>query len=186
MVASPGDPPQVSSARVALVEQVREHDIGRRPLIGRDNVLLAEATEQGHYAGRAWLHLDHDSAGIYDMEIWPPFRRQGLGRELLTLLVTEGKRRGARTIMGETLYLLRIHTSRRGADMVETFSWRDLEAITSARLKVARRRLPLLLVAGPQPRRSPSIPQRALESPLKWPCPSSRSISLKSFPGRAA
>jgi GNAT superfamily N-acetyltransferase len=98
MVASPGDPPQVSSARVALVEQVREHDIGRRPLIGRDNVLLAEATEQGHYAGRAWLHLDHDGAGIYDMEIWPPFRRQGLGRELLTLLVTEGKRRGARTI----------------------------------------------------------------------------------------
>lgn len=98
MAAAPADVPPASGDRVALVDDVRDHDKGRRSLVGRADVLLAEATVGGCYAGRAWLHLADDVAGIYDMEVWPRFRRRGLGRELLGTLVAEGAMRGARIV----------------------------------------------------------------------------------------
>jgi GNAT superfamily N-acetyltransferase len=110
MAAAPADVPRASGDRVALVDDVRDHDSGRRALAGRTDVVRAEATVGGRYAGRAWLYLDDDVAGIYDMEVWPRFRRRGLGRELLAVLVAEGARRGARiatlnaTPEGDKLY----------------------------------------------------------------------------------
>lgn len=110
MAAAPAAVPRASGDRAAIVDVVQDHDSGRRALVGRVDVVLAEATVGGRYAGRAWLHLDDDVAGIYDMDVWPRFRRRGLGRELLGTLVAEGARRGARIVTlnatpeGEKLY----------------------------------------------------------------------------------
>ena len=43
----------------------------------------AVARVDGHLAGRGWAFAPRDIAGIYDMDVWPAFQRQGLGRALL-------------------------------------------------------------------------------------------------------
>jgi GNAT superfamily N-acetyltransferase len=47
-------------------------------------------------AGRAWSFLDRDLAGIFDMAVWPPFRRQGLGTGLLYAVCAAARQAGAR------------------------------------------------------------------------------------------
>jgi GNAT superfamily N-acetyltransferase len=37
----------------------------------------------GRFAGRAWSHLSEGLAGVFDMAVWPAFRRRGLGTGLL-------------------------------------------------------------------------------------------------------
>jgi GNAT superfamily N-acetyltransferase len=98
MTAAPSDVPVIRQSRVRLASRVREHDQGRAHLLNRPDVFLAEAAVDGRYAGRAWLHVADDIAGIYDMEVWPGFRRQGLGRELIGLLVDAAVRSGARVV----------------------------------------------------------------------------------------
>lgn len=99
-----------ASGRVRLTPRLRAEESGREGLARRDDVLRAEATVDGRYAGHAWLHLDGDLAGLYDMEVKRRFRRRGLGRRLLSTLAAEGARRGARRIAlnatpeGERLY----------------------------------------------------------------------------------
>ncbi len=47
------------------------------------------------FAGRAWSHLDGDTAGVFDMEVWPPFRRRGLGTGLLRAVCAAARASGA-------------------------------------------------------------------------------------------
>ncbi|MFJ9898332.1 GNAT family N-acetyltransferase [Streptomyces sp. NPDC091280] len=48
------------------------------------------------FAGRAWSFLDGESAGVFDMAVWEPFRRRGLGSGLLRVVCAAAGRAGAR------------------------------------------------------------------------------------------
>jgi GNAT superfamily N-acetyltransferase len=58
----------------------------------------AAAYEKGRFAGRAWSFLSRDKrlAGVFDMAVWPPFRRRGLGTGLLTAVCAAACAAGAR------------------------------------------------------------------------------------------
>ncbi|GAA1987872.1 GNAT family N-acetyltransferase [Catenulispora subtropica] len=49
----------------------------------------------GGFAGRAWSHLTGETAGVFDMEVWTPFRRRGLGSGLLRAVVAAAAKAGA-------------------------------------------------------------------------------------------
>jgi ribosomal protein S18 acetylase RimI-like enzyme len=96
-------------ARVSIVDAVPEYDGYGQALLGLAGGRFwhAAARIDGVYAGHAWVHRVGDHAGIYDVDIRPLFRRQGLGRAL-TLAVCRAS--GARTVVlnatgdGEALY----------------------------------------------------------------------------------
>jgi GNAT superfamily N-acetyltransferase len=46
-------------------------------------------------AGRAWSFLDGDLAGVFDMAVWPPFRRRGFGTALLHAVCAAARDAGA-------------------------------------------------------------------------------------------
>jgi len=62
------------------------------------------------FAGRAWSFLDGDLAGVFDMDVWTPFRRQGYATGLLRAVCAAAEQSGARhavlnaTPEGELLY----------------------------------------------------------------------------------
>lgn len=70
----------------------------------------AVARVDGQFAARAWAFAPGDIAGIYDMNVWPGFRQQGLGRALLRKLCAAAHSAGARAAVlnatpdGEPLY----------------------------------------------------------------------------------
>jgi GNAT superfamily N-acetyltransferase len=70
----------------------------------------AAARLDGRFAGRAWAFAPGKVAGIYDMDVWPKFQRQGLGRALLRELCRSARAVGAQlavlnaTPEGERLY----------------------------------------------------------------------------------
>jgi ribosomal protein S18 acetylase RimI-like enzyme len=70
----------------------------------------ALARVNGHVAGRAWSFVPGPVAGIYDMDVWPRYRRRGLGRALLRAVCGAASARGAvaavlnATPDGERLY----------------------------------------------------------------------------------
>ncbi len=50
------------------------------------------------FAGQAWSHLSEGAntiAGIFDMAVWPPYRRRGLGTALLQLVCSAARGGGA-------------------------------------------------------------------------------------------
>jgi GNAT superfamily N-acetyltransferase len=55
----------------------------------------------GGFAGRAWSHLCGEAsgltgiAGVFDMSVWPPFRRRGIGRGLLHSVIAAAADAGA-------------------------------------------------------------------------------------------
>ena len=87
------------SKRCRIVELTGPDDVDRGGLLGLGHTWRAEARIDGRYAGRAWIHLDGDLAGLFDMEVWPPFQRQGLGTELLGLLVRVAAEHGATRVV---------------------------------------------------------------------------------------
>ncbi len=48
------------------------------------------------FAGRAWSFRDGDLAGVFDMAVWKPFRRRGLGTGLLHAVCAAARDAGAR------------------------------------------------------------------------------------------
>lgn len=56
----------------------------------------AYAEEARLFAGRAWSFLDGDLAGVFDMNVWPRFRRRGLGTALLHTVCEAARQAGAR------------------------------------------------------------------------------------------
>jgi GNAT superfamily N-acetyltransferase len=55
----------------------------------------AYAPPERRFAGRAWAHLHEDAAGVFDMEVWPPFQRRGLGTGLLRAVCAAARDAGA-------------------------------------------------------------------------------------------
>lgn len=96
--------------RAVLSVRARPREQTRQPLLERDDVFRIEARAEGRYAGRAWGHVHDAAAGLYDMVIQEPFRRHGLGTEVVTYVVAEAGRRGADRVTlnatpdGERLY----------------------------------------------------------------------------------
>ena len=70
--------------RVAVTDAVPEYDANGQALLGltRGPFWHAAARVEGAFAGRAWAHRVGDHAGLYDVDVWPPHRRTGLGRAL--------------------------------------------------------------------------------------------------------
>jgi GNAT superfamily N-acetyltransferase len=70
----------------------------------------AYTAPERRFAGHAWSFRDSDLAGIFDMAVWEPFRRTGLGTGLLHAVCAAARRAGARhailnaTPMGKLLY----------------------------------------------------------------------------------
>jgi GNAT superfamily N-acetyltransferase len=62
------------------------------------------------FAGHAWSHLAGDVAGVFDMAVWPQFRRRGLGAGLLRAVCAAAAAAGGRhavlnaTPAGKRLY----------------------------------------------------------------------------------
>ncbi|MBS2540046.1 GNAT family N-acetyltransferase [Catenulispora sp. NF23] len=62
------------------------------------------------FAGRAWSHLTGETAGVFDMNVWPRFQRRGIGSGLLRAVVAAAAQAGARdavlnaTTEGRLLY----------------------------------------------------------------------------------
>jgi GNAT superfamily N-acetyltransferase len=59
----------------------------------------AAAYLAGHFAGRAWSHVAGTTAGVFDMQVWPPFRRRGVGTALLRAVCAAVSGAGARRIV---------------------------------------------------------------------------------------
>ncbi|NUR63390.1 MAG: GNAT family N-acetyltransferase [Catenulispora sp.] len=54
------------------------------------------------FAGRAWSYYDGGAdgvAGVFDMEVWPPFRRRGLGTGLLRTVCSAARQAGASRVV---------------------------------------------------------------------------------------
>ena len=47
------------------------------------------------FAGHAWSHLSGETAGVFDMQVWPQFQRRGLGSGLLRAVVAAAAEAGA-------------------------------------------------------------------------------------------
>jgi GNAT superfamily N-acetyltransferase len=61
----------------------------------------AARTPDGDFAGRAFSFVPPkgELAGIFDMDVWPPFQRQGFGRALLAAVCAAAADAGARHAM---------------------------------------------------------------------------------------
>ncbi len=101
--------------RVSLTAEVSEYGPeGRRLLtLARGHGATAwhaVARVDGAFAGRAWSFATGPYAGVYDMDVWPAFRRRGLGRALLRAVCRAAGTAGAEfatlnaTPEGEPLY----------------------------------------------------------------------------------
>jgi GNAT superfamily N-acetyltransferase len=101
--------------RVVLSADVPEYGPGGQRLLTLATSEPARAWHalarvDGQFAGRAWSFLAGDVAGIYDMDVWPRFQGQGLGRALLRAVCGAARAAGATravlnaTPAGEPLY----------------------------------------------------------------------------------
>jgi GNAT superfamily N-acetyltransferase len=59
----------------------------------------AAAYEDGRLAGRAWSHLVGDLAGVFDVAVWEPFQRRGLGTGLMQAVCAAAASHGARQVV---------------------------------------------------------------------------------------
>jgi GNAT superfamily N-acetyltransferase len=93
-VAGPPD------ARVLQTIDTEDDDVERFALTHQQPVrawcACAYAEPSRQFAGRAWSFLDEDLAGIFDMDVWQPFRRRGLGTGLLRSVCASAQSAGAR------------------------------------------------------------------------------------------
>ena len=55
----------------------------------------AAARVGGRLAGHGWINLDGDVAGVFNMAVWPTFRRRGLGTGIVRLLAATAATAGA-------------------------------------------------------------------------------------------
>ncbi len=108
-IREPDDP------RVAIAAEVPEYGELAQRLLSlargeRPRAWHAAARLGERFAGRAWAFAPGVVAGIYDMEVWPAFQRNGLGRGLLRAACASARGAGARTAVlnatpdGERLY----------------------------------------------------------------------------------
>jgi GNAT superfamily N-acetyltransferase len=67
-----------------------------------DRAFYAGVRVDGVLAGHAWAYVDNDVAGIFDLDVWPPFRRRGLGAALLHGVAGAARDAGAKTAVLST------------------------------------------------------------------------------------
>jgi GNAT superfamily N-acetyltransferase len=107
--------PACTDNRVSLTADVPEYGPDGQRLLtlaqGRDATAWhAVARVDGAFAGRAWSFATGPHAGVYDMDVWPIFRRRGLARALLRAVCRAARTAGAQfatlnaTAEGEPLY----------------------------------------------------------------------------------
>jgi len=107
--------PKPDDQRVLLSTDVPEYGPEGQRLLslaqgGRPRAWHAVARVDGHFAGRAWGLVIGETAGVYDMDVWPQFQRRGLGRALLRTVCDAARKAGASwavlnaTRHGERLY----------------------------------------------------------------------------------
>ncbi|HEY7253428.1 MAG TPA: GNAT family N-acetyltransferase [Gaiellaceae bacterium] len=114
MTASMDDVGSASDPRVVLREEssdyVGEH-AGYADMLALTRVrprhtwyAAAYAPPEARFAGQAWSHLASDGiAGIFDMAVWEPFRRRGLGTALLQAVCAAAGAAGAtRAVLNAT------------------------------------------------------------------------------------
>jgi ribosomal protein S18 acetylase RimI-like enzyme len=93
--------------RVALVGRAgKDAGTGEEPMLALARVdpprawCAAAFVEPGRrFAGRAWSYLDDGTAGVFDMAVWPSFRRRGLGTSLLRAVCAAAAGAGARDVV---------------------------------------------------------------------------------------
>jgi GNAT superfamily N-acetyltransferase len=84
----------------------------------------AAYTPSKRFAGRAWSFLDSDLAGVFDMDVWPPFRRQGYGTGLLQAVCAAARQAGARhAILNATPEGKRLYSTRGFHQIGEGITW---------------------------------------------------------------
>ena len=86
------------SRRAVLSVRARPHEASLQPLLARGDTWRGEARDGSRYAGRAWLHVTEEVGGLYDMAVWPRFRRAGHGRDLVTLLGATARAHGVASL----------------------------------------------------------------------------------------
>ena len=59
----------------------------------------AAAYDEGRFAGRAWSHRVGDLAGVFDVDVWQPFQRRGLGTGLMQAVCSAAAGAGAGTVV---------------------------------------------------------------------------------------
>ena len=59
----------------------------------------AAAHHDGWFADRAWSHVVGDLPGVFDVDVWPPFQRQGLGTGLMQAVCAAAAGAGARDVV---------------------------------------------------------------------------------------
>ncbi|MGZ4165749.1 MAG: GNAT family N-acetyltransferase [Solirubrobacteraceae bacterium] len=107
--------PDNDDERVTITAEVPEYGDGGQWLLTLTRSADARAWHAvarvtGRFAGRAWAFAPGVCAGIYDMDVWPSFRRRGLGRSLLRAVCGAARAAGARDAVlnatpdGERLY----------------------------------------------------------------------------------
>jgi GNAT superfamily N-acetyltransferase len=55
----------------------------------------AHTRKTARFAGRAWSFRDGEFAGVFDMQVWPRFRRRGMGTGLLSAVCAAARQAGA-------------------------------------------------------------------------------------------
>jgi GNAT superfamily N-acetyltransferase len=100
------------TTRVFLTSSTGKDDAGSGPLLGHGHTWRAEARVDDRYAGRAWIHVEGDLAGLFDMEVWPRFQRRGLGTALVRLLGATAREHGAERVA--------LNATEEGAELYQT------------------------------------------------------------------
>jgi GNAT superfamily N-acetyltransferase len=94
----------------------------RRPV--RAWYAAAYTPHERRFAGRAWSFLDGDHAGVFDMDVWKPFRRQGYGTGLLHTVCAAARQAGARhAVLNATPEGKLLYSSRGFTQLGEGVTW---------------------------------------------------------------
>jgi GNAT superfamily N-acetyltransferase len=139
MAADLSDQPTDLDPRVELQVESTDYDdhpdqaallaLARRQPI-RAWYAAAYTPQARRFAGRAWSFLDGDLAGIFDMDVWEPFRRHGYGTGLLRTVCAAARQAGARhAVLNATPEGKLLYSARGFTQIGEGITWwRHLEA----------------------------------------------------------
>lgn len=135
--AGPAGDPRVELQQDTLDYTGEYADYGKTLLMTRmrpQHTWYAAAYDHpsGRFAGRAWSHLCGETAGVFDMEVWPAFQRRGLGSGLLRTVVAAAANAGA----GHAV----LNATPQGKLLYETCGFRQIGAGITWWLHLAPRR----------------------------------------------
>lgn len=105
-IEQPSDPRVHLGVEPGDVDDEQEHagygGMLRLAELEPERAFYAAIRVDGALAGHAWSFVDGDTAGIFDLDVWPPYRRRGLGAALLHAVSAAAYDAGARTAVLST------------------------------------------------------------------------------------